>query len=393
MAGLVLDGGPPAREIEARVAARVAALRRHAGRAPVLAVLLVGAGPTATRHGQLKERACRRVGIEPLVIALPEQTTTAEVLARIERLNGDERVDGIFLQHPLPGHVDERQCFDRIAAGKDVGGDSSLSLGRLATAAAGAVGAAAAAGATTATGSTAVTGPAGAAGEAKAGGIATAAIEGLDTGAEPGFVAATPAAILALLSYYGLGVAGKRAVIVGRSPMVGKPLALLLLGAHATVTVCHSRTRDLAGVIRRGEVVVGAVGKPELIKGKWIRDGAVVIDAGYHPLPEPARPGSGGVVSAGRTAVLAADRDASAAAGRDGRASDGCDGRASTGHAASAGATGDVELRAVAERCAAYTPVPGGVGPMTIAMLLVNTVTAAERAAALRTGPPPGRPR
>jgi methylenetetrahydrofolate dehydrogenase (NADP+) / methenyltetrahydrofolate cyclohydrolase len=333
MAGLVLDGGPPAREIEALVAARVAELRRQtggsgpaaaAGRAPVLAILLVGAGQTATRHGQLKERACRRVGIEPLLVALPERTATTEVLARIERLNGDQRVDGIFLQHPLPRHVDERQCFDRIAAGKDVGGDSSLSLGRLATAAAGAV-------------------------------------ASPDTGGEPGFVAATPAAILALLSYYGLGVAGKRAVIVGRSPMVGKPMALLLLGAHATVTICHSRTRDLAGVVRRGEVVVGAVGKPELIKGRWIRDGAVVIDAGYHPFPERGSHGSGSGVSAGP--------------------------------AASTGATGDVELRAVADRCAAYTPVPGGVGPMTLAMLLVNTVTAAERAAALRTGPPPGRPR
>ena len=344
MGGLVLDGRPPAREIEARVAARVAALRRMGGagsnsggssgsaggdpraggRPPVLAILLVGADRTAARHGQLKERACRRVGMEPLLIALPGQATTAEVLVRIDRLAGNTKVDGIFLQHPLPRHVDERLCFDRIPAAKDVGGDSTLSFARLAAAAEGDGGA------------------------------------GGSGGAESGFAPATPVAIMRLLAYYGIGVEGKRAVVVGRSPMVGKPLALLLLAAHATVTICHSRTRDLAAAVRRGEVVVGAAGKPELIKGSWIRDGAVVVDAGYHS----RRAGAGGP---GGTAAAAA---------------------------------GDVELREAASRCAAYTPVPGGVGPMTIAMLLANTVAAAEMSAgaaaaagALRTGPPPGRPR
>jgi methylenetetrahydrofolate dehydrogenase (NADP+)/methenyltetrahydrofolate cyclohydrolase len=360
MGGLVLDGRPPARQIEAQVAARVAALRQAvaggrpaAGRPPALAILLVGADRTAARHGQLKERACRRVGMEALVLALPEQATTAEVLARIDRLNDDPRVDGIFLQHPLPRHVDERRCFDRIAAGKDVGGDSSLSFGRLAAAAGGGGGEAGA-----------------------SGGTGAAAGEGF-------FAAATPAAIMRLLAWYGVSVEGRRAVVVGRSPMVGKPLSLLLLGANATVTICHSRTRDLAEIVRRGEVVVGAAGKPELIKGDWIRDGAVVIDAGYHPFPAGSGGGTGGTGSMG-------------------------------GAGAAAAGTGDVELQAVAGRCAAYTPVPGGVGPMTVAMLLANTVAAAEMSAgaagaagataagaagagataasALRTGPPPGRP-
>jgi methylenetetrahydrofolate dehydrogenase (NADP+)/methenyltetrahydrofolate cyclohydrolase len=352
----VLDGRPPARQIEAQVATRVAALRRDGGRPPVLAILLVGADRTAARHGQLKERACRRVGMEPLPIALAERATTAEVRAAIDRLNDDPRVDGIFLQHPLPRHVDERPCFDRIAVGKDVGGDSSLSFGRLVSSGTSGVGA------------------------------------GAGEGCEGAFAAATPAAIMRLLAYYGIGVEGKRAVVVGRSPMVGKPMAVLLLAANATVTVCHSRTRDLAATVRRGEVVVGAVGKPELIKGRWIRDGAVVIDAGYHP--RHADPSE----TAGRGAGAAPFGASAAPIG--------------AGPAGSApSAAGDVELGAVAGRCAAYTPVPGGVGPMTIAVLLANTVAAAEvsaaaaraagaaaagaagAAAAVRTGPPPGRPR
>jgi methylenetetrahydrofolate dehydrogenase (NADP+)/methenyltetrahydrofolate cyclohydrolase len=289
MAALVLDGRPPAREIEAELGARVEALRQgDGGRSPALAIVLVGADPTSARHAQLKESACRRVGIEPLPVQLPEQTTTAEVLARIDGLNADPRVDGIFLQHPVARRVDERRCFDRIALEKDIGGDTTQSFGRLAL-------------------------------------------------GESGFASATPAGVMRLLSYYGVALEGKRAVVVGRSPMVGKPMAIMLLGAHATVTICHSRTRDLAEVVRRGEVVVGAVGRPELIKGHWIRDGAVVIDAGYH---------RGGV--------------------------------------------GDVELAAVADRCLAYTPVPGGIGPMTIAMLLTHTVEAAERSSGtVRTGRPP----
>ncbi|HYL04894.1 MAG TPA: tetrahydrofolate dehydrogenase/cyclohydrolase catalytic domain-containing protein [Thermoanaerobaculia bacterium] len=276
MAGLVLDGRAPAREIEARLAERVRALA--AGVPPALAIVLAGTDPAYLRFARMKEDACRRVGIEPLLIARPPGTATAELAAEIDRLNGDPRVHGIFLQHPLAPPLDERRCFDRIAVEKDVGGDGSASFGRLAV-------------------------------------------------GESAFAAATPAAILRLLSCYGIPIAGKAAVVVGRSPMVGRPAALLLLAANATVTVCHSRTRRLPEVVRSGEIVVGAVNRPRFIKGQWLRDGAVVIDAGSHP-----------------------------------------------------GGVGDVELAADAHRCAAYTPVPGGVGPMTIAMLLENTVTAAERA-------------
>ena len=294
MAGLVLDGRVPARELEARLAERVRALAaRRPGATPTLAVVLAGSDPAYLRAARLKRDACRRVGMESLEIALPPGTGTAAALAEIERLNGDPRVHGIFVQHPLPAAIDERRCFDQVAVEKDVGGDGSLGFGRTAL-----------------------------------GGSA--------------FGAATPVAIMRLLSHYGISVAGKRAVVVGRSPMVGKPMAILLLAADATVTICHSRTRRLADVVRRGEVVVGAVDSPELIKGAWIRDGAVVIDAGSHP------------------------------------AGDGGDGGNRRG--GSGGTRGDVELAAVADRCAAYTPVRGGIGPMTVATLLDHTVTAAERA-------------
>jgi len=287
MAGLILDGRAPARELEARLAERARALAaRRPGAPPTLAVILDGSDPSSLRSARLKRDACRRVGMESLEIALPPGAGTAEALAEIDRLNDDPRVHGIFLQHPLPAAIDERRCFDRIAVEKDVGGDGSLSFGRTA----------------------------------------------LGGGA---FGAATPVAIMRLLSHYGISVAGRQAVVVGRSAMVGKPMAILLLAADATVTICHSRTRRLADVVRRAEVVVGAVDSPELIKGHWIRDGAVVIDAGSHPA---------GVGGAGR-----------------------------------AGTAGDIELSAVAARCAAYTPVRGGIGPMTIATLLDHTVTAAER--------------
>jgi methylenetetrahydrofolate dehydrogenase (NADP+) / methenyltetrahydrofolate cyclohydrolase len=307
MAALVLDGRKPAREIETLLAARVAALGEgplgegRGGGPPALAILLVGADPTSAQNARLKERACRRIGVEPLLLRFPERTATAEVLAEIDRLNADPRVHGIFLQHPVAGQVDERRCFDRIALAKDVGGDTSLGFGRMAL-------------------------------------------------GERAFPAATPAGILRLLAHYGIDPAGKEAVVVGRSPMVGKPIAMLLLAAHATVTICHSRTRDLAAVVRRAEVVVGAVGRPRLIQGDWIRDGAVVIDAGYHP---------GGAGSAG---------------------------------------VGDIAMPpAAVERWLAYTPVPGGVGPMTLATLLAHTVEAAERnlsdlAAEVRTAPPPSPP-
>lgn len=289
MTALVLDGRAPARALEARVAERVRALAAGSAGSvisPALAVLLAGAGAASLRAARLKEDACRRVGVEPIAIALPPGSTTGEVLAAIDRLNADASVHGIFLQHPLPDGIDERRCFDRITPAKDVGGDGCASFGRAL----------------------------------------------LGQGA---FGAATPVAVMRLLSHYGVPIAGKQAVVVGRSPMVGKPMAILLLAADATVTICHSRTERLAEIVGHAEILVGAVDSPRLIKGEWIRGGAVVIDAGSHP-----------------------------------------------------GGVGDVELPpAIAARCAAYTPVVGGIGPMTIAALLDHTVTAAERAAGAAADP------
>ncbi|HOJ51148.1 MAG TPA: bifunctional methylenetetrahydrofolate dehydrogenase/methenyltetrahydrofolate cyclohydrolase FolD [Syntrophales bacterium] len=278
MKDIVLDGKKLAREMEENLALRVEKLKRETGKTPVLATILVGEDPASATYVRMKGNACARVGMESLRIKLPYETTTEELLAEIDKLNADSRVQGILLQHPVPRHIDERACFDRISLEKDVDGVTSLGFGKMAL-------------------------------------------------GEEAFGSATPAGIMKLLNHYGISVEGKRAVVVGRSPILGKPMAMMLLNAHATVTICHSRTKDLPEIIRQAEIVVGAVGKPEFIRGEWIRDGAIVIDAGYHP-----------------------------------------------------GGKGDIELSAVIGRTLAYTPVPGGVGPMTIATLITQTVEAAERA-------------
>ena len=280
MSGIVLDGKAYAKELEAELQARVKALIEKTGsEPPILATILVGGDPASATYVKMKGNACRRVGMESLRVDLPEETTTEQLLAAIDELNANPRVRGILLQHPVPKQIDERACFDRIAIEKDVDGVTSHGFGRMA----------------------------------------------MD---EPAYGSATPAGIMRLLKRYGISVAGKEAVVVGRSPILGKPMAMMLLGANATVTICHSRTKNLAEVVKRAEILVGAVGKPEFIKADWIRDGAVVVDAGYHP-----------------------------------------------------GGVGDIELGPVIERCAAYTPVPGGVGPMTIATLIAQTVEAAEELA------------
>ena len=285
MSGLVLDGKAYAKELEVELASRVKAVVEKTGPAqriqgpPILATILVGADPASATYVRMKGNACRRVGMESLSIALPEETTTHQLLTVIHDLNANPRVHGILLQHPVPKQIEERACFDRIAIEKDVDGVTSHGFGRMA----------------------------------------------MD---EPAYGSATPAGIMRLLKRYNIEIAGKEAVVVGRSPILGKPMAMMLLGANATVTICHSRTKNLAEIVSRAEIVVGAVGKPEFIKAAWIRDGAIVVDAGYHP-----------------------------------------------------GGVGDIELGPVIERCAAYTPVPGGVGPMTIATLIAQTVEAAEKAA------------
>ena len=279
MPAIVLDGKSLSKQMEADLAGRVEKLKTASqGRTPILATLLVGNDPASGTYVKMKGNACRRVGMDSLRVDLAEATTTEELLASIDELNANPDVHGILLQHPVPKQIDERRCFDAIALAKDVDGVTTLGFGRMAM-------------------------------------------------GERAYGSATPAGIMKLLAHYDIPLSGRRAVVVGRSPILGKPMAMMLLNADATVTICHSRTRELPALIAEADIVVGAVGRPEFIKGDWIREGAVVIDAGYHP-----------------------------------------------------GGVGDVELAAVIDRCAAYTPVPGGVGPMTIATLIEQTVEAAERA-------------
>jgi methylenetetrahydrofolate dehydrogenase (NADP+)/methenyltetrahydrofolate cyclohydrolase len=276
---IVLDGNTLAHQIEEELARRVEQIKgRGNGYVPILATILVGDDPASATYVKMKGNACRRVGMESIKVVLPQVTTTEELLAEIDKLNVNPQVHGILLQHPVPPHIDERRCFDRIRLEKDVDGVTSQGFGKMAL-------------------------------------------------GEPAFGSATPAGIMRLLAHYGIPLKGKHAVVVGRSPILGKPMAMMLLNAHATVTICHSRTQGLPELIRQAEIVVGAVGKPEFIRGDWIQDGAVVIDAGYHP-----------------------------------------------------GRVGDIELAGVVGRTYAYTPVPGGVGPMTIATLIAQTVEAAEKA-------------
>ena len=279
---MILDGKALAKQTEQELTGRVAnVVEKMGGTLPILATILVGDDPTSATYVRMKGNACQRVGMESRRVLLPQETTTEQLLAAIDELNANPAVHGILLQHPVPDQIDERACFDRISIAKDVDGVTTHGFGRMAM-------------------------------------------------GEAAYGSATPAGIMRILHHYQIPIKGKEAVVVGRSPILGKPMAMMLLNEHATVTICHSRTTNLPEVVRRADIVVGAVGKPEFIKGDWIKDGAVVIDAGYHPQ-----------------------------------------------------GVGDIELSAVTERCTAYTPVPGGVGPMTIATLIAQTVEAAEKAVGL----------
>jgi methylenetetrahydrofolate dehydrogenase (NADP+) / methenyltetrahydrofolate cyclohydrolase len=282
MSAIVLDGRALARQIESELAVRVAGIKsRSNGVSPILATILVGDDPASHTYVRMKANACARVGMESRRVVLSSETTTEELCAEIDKLNTDPHVHGILLQHPVPAQIDERQCFNRIALAKDVDGVTVLGFGRMAM-------------------------------------------------NEPAYGSATPAGVMKLLKHYDIPLEGKHAVVVGRGPILGKPMAMMLLNANATVTICHSKTQGLADIVRLGDVVVGAVGRTQFIKGGWIKSGAVVVDAGFHP---------------------------------------------------NAGSVGDIELSAIMERCSAYTPVPGGVGPMTISTLISQTVEAAEKGA------------
>ncbi|TBR43511.1 bifunctional methylenetetrahydrofolate dehydrogenase/methenyltetrahydrofolate cyclohydrolase FolD [Marinomonas agarivorans] len=272
MAALVLDGKQYAQETETRLKAQVEELKKRTGGIPILATILVGDDPASATYVKMKGNACERIGMQSIRVEMPNQTTTDELLSKINELNANPDVHGILLQHPVPPQINERLCFDAIAQAKDVDGVTCLGFGRMSM-------------------------------------------------NEPAYGAATPAGIMRLLQHYDINLAGKHVVVVGRSPILGKPMAMMMLNANATVTICHSHTKNLSDLIGQADVVVGAVGKPEFIKADWIKTGAVVVDAGYHP-----------------------------------------------------GGVGDIELGPLTEKASAYTPVPGGVGPMTINTLILQTL-------------------
>ena len=280
MSALVIDGKAIAAKLRGEVAEAARELRGR-GSAPTLAVVLVGDDAASAVYVRSKTKAAREAGVEPRDHKLPATTTQAELMALVDSLNKDPEVDGILVQLPLPPHLDSDAVIRALDPAKDVDGLSTLSLGYLAQ-------------------------------------------------GRPTFIPCTPKGCMRMLREIEVDPAGMRAVVLGRSLLVGKPIALLLQNANATVTMCHSRTKDLPGEVRRAEIVVAAIGKPEMVRGDWIADGAIVLDVGIN-----------------RTA--------------DGKL------------------VGDVEFAAASQRARAITPVPGGVGPMTIACLLENTVEAAQR--------------
>jgi methylenetetrahydrofolate dehydrogenase (NADP+)/methenyltetrahydrofolate cyclohydrolase len=273
----IMDGSALAATIVAGAAGRAAAFTDRTGRPPCLAAVLVGDDPASVTYVRMKERRSASAGIASRVVRLPSASTTAEVVAAVTHLDADPTVDGILVQHPVPPQVDERAAFEAIGADKDVDGVTMHSLAAMAL--------------------------------------------GL-----PGFWSCTPAGIMRLLDEYDVDPSGRHAVVIGRSPILGKPVGMLLLARDATVTTCHSHTTDLADMVRSADIVVAAVGRPNVVRGHWLKPGAVVVDAGYSP-----------------------------------------------------GNVGDVAFDEAVGVAGLITPVPGGVGPMTIAMLLEQTVSAAEQ--------------
>lgn len=278
MSAIVLDGKALAKKSENDLAERVTRIKDlNDGRAPILATILVGDDPASATYVKMKQNACKRIRMESIAIEMPAAISTRELLTKIDELNTNPNCHGILLQHPVPSQIDERRCFDHIMIEKDVDGVTCHGFGRMAMQ--------------------------------------------LES-----YGSATPQGIMRIIQNYQIETAGKHAVVVGRSPILGKPMAAMLLNANATVTICHSKTRDLDKIIKQADILVGAVGRPEFIKTDWIKSGAVVIDAGYHP-----------------------------------------------------GGFGDIEARKLSDIASAFTPVPGGVGPMTINTLIQQTVISAEK--------------
>ena len=273
---IVLDGKSLAKSTEEDIANRVRSLKEKRYITPVLATILVGSDPASATYVQMKGNACKRVGMDSIKIELSETTTTDELLEEINKLNENPNIHGILLQHPVPSQIDERKCFDAIDLSKDVDGVTCLGFGNMSM-------------------------------------------------GEKAYGSCTPQGIMRLIKHHQIQVEGKNAVVVGRSPILGKPMAMMLLNENATVTICHSRTQDLESIVKQADIIVGAVGIPQFIKSSWIKDDAVVIDAGYHPQK-----------------------------------------------------CGDIELTDIKDRSLAYTPVPGGVGPMTINTLILQTLESCE---------------
>lgn len=291
MSAKIIDGKAIAAEIRTEVAAEVAALKEQ-GIQPGLAVVLVGENPASEVYVRNKRKTCEELGIASFAHDLPVSTTEAELLALVEQLNNDPRVHGILIQMPLPKQISEQKVLNAIDPDKDVDGFHPVNVGRL-------------------------------------------------LNGEPCFVACTPLGCRELLIRSGYDPSGKHVVVVGRSNIVGKPVAALLMqkakGADATVTVCHSRTRDLPGITQQADILIAAIGIPYFVKASMVKEGVVVIDVGINRIDDDTRPSGTRLV-------------------------------------------GDVDYDAVREKAEAITPVPGGVGPMTIIMLMKNTVEAARRA-------------
>lgn len=267
---MILDGKTLAKTRERMLTGEVEWLVSKYGKAPCLATILVGDDPASVTYVRMKENACARVGIQSVHVEFKSDVSEEELLNKIRELNEDENIDGILLQHPIPKHIDESKCFDAIGVNKDVDGVNSASFGAF-------------------------------------------------SNGKDAFVSATPLGIMTLLEEYGIALEGKHAVVVGRSAILGKPVSMLLLGKNATVTIAHSKTKNLEKLLKQADIVVACVGKPEFIQKEWLKEGVVIVDAGYNP-----------------------------------------------------GNVGDVAKEAY-EIASSYTPVPGGVGPMTINMLLTQT--------------------
>ena len=276
MSAIILDGKELSKISEESIKKKVQELSSKNIK-PTLATILVGNDPASETYVKMKRNTCARVGMESIAVELSEETSTEELLETIRKLNNDKNVHGILLQHPVPSQINERLCFDEIDINKDVDGVTCLGFGNMSM--------------------------------------------GLEA-----YGSCTPAGIIRLINHHNLKVEGLHAVVVGRSPILGKPMAMMLLNMNATVTICHSRTLNIDSIIKNADLIVGAVGIPKFIKSEWIKKGAIVIDAGYHP--------------------------------------EKC---------------GDIDLENIEDIASAYTPVPGGVGPMTINTLILQTLQSAER--------------